>query len=84
MQLRVVRELASLFDTEQLEHCLESEVAGGQNSCLMHDHPFDMETVNALAEAQVVRDYMEQHSVSLNEALRELARRMRHFSEVPQ
>lgn len=80
MQLHLVRELALQFTTDQLESCLEHEVAEGQNTCLMNDHPFDPETVNVLAEAQVVRDYMEKYSVSLNEALRELARRMRHFS----
>lgn len=69
-----IRELAKKFSVEQIEACIAEEVGTGKNVCVRSD---DAEAVvNELAKAEFVRG-MTDGGMSLADALRELARRMR-------
>ena len=88
MNLAAVKDLALNYSAEQLEACLSSELQGGHNTCQL-PHRLSLQassapqndTIDHLAKAQVVRQYMEVQQVSCTDALRELARRMRVLQE---
>ena len=78
MNVIAVKELALSYSAQQLEQCLSNEIAEGQNFCQLSSGTTSHETaIDSLAKAQVVREYMESEQVSVGDAIRELARRMR-------
>lgn len=79
LDLKEIRELASRFTPEQIEGCITQQISTGENVCLRNDA--SEEIVNELAKAQFIRD-LTGKGLSLAEALRELARRMRALHEL--
>ncbi len=78
MNLIAVKELALSYSAQQLEQCLSSEISEGHCVCQLPQASTTRETsIDSLAKAQVVREYMESAHVSVSDAMRELARRMR-------
>ncbi len=74
MDIRQIREIARKFSPEQIEGCISRQMETGENICLTDET--SEKTVNELSKAEVVRDLMD-HGMTLADALRELARRMR-------
>ncbi|MCX8027465.1 MAG: hypothetical protein N3A62_06395 [Thermodesulfovibrionales bacterium] len=73
-----IKELASRFTLKDLEWCITQQIEAGENICKKTgDH---MEIINELAKANFVRELVEK-GTPLNEAIRELARRIRAFKE---
>jgi hypothetical protein len=72
--IETIRELARRFTADQLEQCLNEEIAVGENAC-DQEGPAD-EVVGTLAEAEFVRQQVED-GVPVKDAVRELARRIR-------
>ena len=78
MNVIAVKKLALSYSAQQLEQCLSNEIAEGHNFCQLSNGTTTHETaIDSLAKAQVVRKYMESEQVSVGDAIRELARRMR-------
>jgi hypothetical protein len=77
MAIATVRELARRFSAEELDRCLNAEISTGANVCVDEEGGTG-EVVNTLAEAEFVRELVEQ-GVPLTDAIRELARRIRAF-----
>jgi len=74
IHIKEVRELAKKFSPEELETCINQQLKEGTNICEVTG---PTETViGELAKAEVVKDLMEK-GMSLTDAIRELARRIR-------
>jgi hypothetical protein len=78
MDLKVIREIAKRYSPEQIEGCITEQMKTGMNVCLTDEG--SEKIINELSKAEVVRDLMD-HGMSLADALRELARRMRLIQE---
>lgn len=78
MKIKQIREIAQKFSPEQIEGCISQQMDTGRNICLTDET--SEKTINELSKAEVVRDFMDQ-GMSLADALRELARRMRLAQE---
>lgn len=74
IDLQEIKELSKRFTPEQIEGCITQQLETGQNVCL-RDEPSER-IINELAKARFVRSMMDE-GMSLADALRELARRMR-------
>jgi DNA polymerase III delta prime subunit len=75
LKVAEIRQIASRYSPEEIEHCIAEQLQRGQNICI-RGRPAQ-EIINELAKAEFVRELMERQGLSLAEALRELARRMR-------
>ena len=73
--IKEIRELARKFTPEEIEGCITDQMSTGQNVCLAGGPPDRV--VGELAKAEFVRELMEKKGMSLADALRELARRIR-------
>jgi hypothetical protein len=73
-ELKQIKAIAQRYSPEEIEGCIAQQVETGKNICLSDEH--SERIINQLSKAGVVRDYMNQ-GMSLADALRELARRMR-------
>ncbi|MCX8069874.1 MAG: hypothetical protein N2738_05160 [Thermodesulfovibrionales bacterium] len=73
-----IRSLASRFTTHDLELCMNQQINEGQNICKSSGHT--EEIVNELAKANFVRELVDS-GMPLNEAVRELAKRIRAFKQ---
>jgi hypothetical protein len=73
-ELRQIKDIAQRHTPEEIEGCITQQVETGKNICLSDSH--SEKIVAQLSKAGVVRDFMNQ-GMSLADALRELARRMR-------
>lgn len=69
-----IKELAKKFTPEQIESCITQQIDTGENICLKTESAEKI--INELSKAGVVRGLMAD-GLSLADALRELARRMR-------
>jgi len=81
MDLKEIKELSKRFSPEEIEGCITQQIETGQNICLRDES--SERIINELAKARFVRDLIEK-GMSLPDALRELAARMRQvqsFSE---
>jgi len=76
--IKVVRDIASVFNPEQISQCLENQIRNETNECGIYGEHIDI--VNALARAGTIRQLVE-NGASLTEATRELGRRMRRITE---
>lgn len=73
-----IRELASRFTTQDLELCINQQIMEGQNVCKTSGH--SEQIINELAKANFVRELVDK-GISMREAVRELAKRIRAFKE---
>jgi len=78
MEVREIRELAERFSPGQIEQCIGKQLETGANVCLRSEST--EKVVNELAKAQFIRKLIDQ-GISLPDALRELARRMRELQK---
>jgi hypothetical protein len=80
-----LKELAKKFTPEQIEGCITQQIETGENICLTDENSDKI--ITELSKAGVLRNLMEE-GMSLADALRELARRMRlvqsGFKEIQQ
>jgi hypothetical protein len=72
--IKEIKELARKFTPEQIENCIVQQIIEGQNVCEVSG-PTEY-VVNELSKAEFVRELMEK-GMSLTDAVRELARRIR-------
>jgi hypothetical protein len=69
-----LKEIAKRFTPEQIEGCITQQIDTGKNICLTDENSDKI--ITELSKAGVVRNLMDE-GMSLADALRELARRMR-------
>lgn len=74
IDLKEIKELSKRFTPEQIKGCITQQLETGQNVCLRDES--SERIINELAKARFVRSMMDE-GMSLADALRELARRMR-------
>lgn len=75
MDVGEIRELAKKFTPEQIEGCITQQIETGENVCLRDAS--SEKIINELSKAAFIRELMEKEGMSLPDALRELASRMR-------
>ncbi|MBF0564073.1 MAG: hypothetical protein HQK89_02400 [Nitrospirae bacterium] len=75
MQIKEIRELAQKFTPNEIETCISQQLREGVNEC-KQSGPTD-HVLNELSKAEFVRKRMDE-GVSLTDAVRELARRIRN------
>lgn len=78
IDVKEIKELAKRFTPEQIEGCITQQLETGENVCVRS--PSTDKVINELSKAQFVRDALDQ-GMSLADALRELARRMRQVQK---
>lgn len=74
--VKEIRELAKRFTPEQIESCITRQIETGKNECLRN--PSTEYIIDELSKAGFVKDLMDE-GMTLADALRELARRMRNI-----
>lgn len=74
MDVKEIKALAEKFSPEQIEGCITEQIDTGTNVCLRNQATESV--INELAKAQFIRELTD-NGVSLADALRELARRIR-------
>ncbi len=77
--VKEVRELAKRFSPEQIENCITQQLETGTNVCLKSES--GEWVINELAKAEFIRERIGR-GMSLADALRELAARMRQLHEM--
>jgi uncharacterized protein YoaH (UPF0181 family) len=78
MEIVEIRELARRFTPEQINNCITQQIETGENICLRDEST--EKVVNELSKAQFIRELMSQ-GVSMPDAIRELARRIRRVQK---
>ncbi|MEW6003449.1 MAG: hypothetical protein AB1638_12500 [Nitrospirota bacterium] len=78
IDIKEIKEIAQRFTAEQIESCITQQVETGENVCVQTESAEKI--INELSKAGVVRKLMEE-GMSLADALRELARRIRLVQE---
>ncbi|TAL24952.1 MAG: hypothetical protein EPN94_06185 [Nitrospirae bacterium] len=78
-EVREIKELAKKFTPRQIEGCITQQLETGENICLRNEAA--EKVISELAKAEFVRELMAEKGISLADALRELARRMRMLKE---
>lgn len=74
MNVKEIKELARRFSPDQIEGCITQQMETGENICLRTESAENI--INELSKAELVSE-MVKEGMSLADALRELARRMR-------
>jgi hypothetical protein len=74
IDIKEIKELSKRFTPEQIEGCITQQIETGENICLRNESAERI--INELSKAGVIRDLIDE-GMSLADALRELARRMR-------
>ncbi len=74
IHIKEIRELATRFTPEQIEACIMQQIEEGTNICDVKG-PTE-HVINELSKAEFVREMMKA-GMTLNEAVRELAKRIR-------
>lgn len=74
MDVKKIRDIAHKYTPEQIEGCITQQIESGSNICLTDES--SEKIINELSKAEVVREMIDE-GMSLADALRELARRMR-------
>jgi uncharacterized protein YoaH (UPF0181 family) len=72
--IKEIKELTKRFTPEQIEGCITQQIETGENICLRNESAEKI--INELSKAEFIRDLIDE-GMSLADALRELARRMR-------
>jgi len=73
-ELKQTKDIAQRYTPEEIESCITQQVETGKNICLTDER--SEKIISELSKAGVIKDLMSQ-GLSLSDALRELARRMR-------
>ena len=73
-ELKQIKDIAQRYTPEEIESCITQQVETGKNICLTDER--SEKIISELSKAGVIKDLMGQ-GLSLSDALRELARRMR-------
>ncbi len=73
-ELKQIKDIAQRYTPEEIEGCIIQQVENGKNVCLADER--SEKIVSRLSKAGVVKDFMSQ-GMSLADAMRELAKRMR-------
>ena len=79
IDLKEIRELARKYSPDQIEGCITQQIETGKNVCMADAD--SVRIVNELAKASFIRKRMEE-GMSLPDAIRELAKKMREFMEL--
>jgi len=74
MDIKEIKEIAKRFTPEQIEGCITQQIETGNNVCLRNES--SEKIIDELSKAEFVKNLMEK-GMSLADALRELAGRMR-------
>lgn len=74
IHVREIKELAKKFTPEQIEACITEQIETGKNVCVK-DASAEI-IINELSKAEFIRELVDK-GMSLADALRELAKRMR-------
>ena len=74
MDIKQIRDIAKKYTPEEIEGCITQQMETGNNVCLMDAN--SERIINELSKAEVIRQLIDE-GMSLADALRELARRMR-------
>lgn len=74
MDTRELKQLTEKYGLDQLESCIQQQLARGENACGVVDEANEVITV--LSKAEVVRELMDQ-GMAFSDALRELGKRIR-------
>jgi hypothetical protein len=74
MDIKQIRDIAKKYTPEEIEGCIAQQIETGDNVCLTDAN--SEKIINELSKAEVIRQLMNE-GMSLADALRELARRMR-------
>lgn len=74
-----IREIAGRYTPDELEGCITQQLKTGKNICLTDQN--SEQIINELSKASFIRKKIEE-GFTLPDAIRELAQRMRRFSEV--
>jgi hypothetical protein len=74
MDINQIRTIAKKYTPEQIDGCITQQIETGNNICLIDAN--SEKIINELSKAEVIRQLMDE-GMSLADALRELARRMR-------
>lgn len=69
-----LKKIAGQFSLEQIEQCIEQQLAKGENACTVIDE--NDKVITELSKATVIRELMDR-GMSFSEALRELGKRIR-------
>ncbi len=77
--IKELKKLAKKFTPEQIEGCITQQIESGENVCIRNE-PSE-KVISELAKAEFVKDLMAEKGISLADALRELAKRMRMLKE---
>jgi hypothetical protein len=78
LNVREIREIAKKYSPEQIEDCITTQIETGENICV-HNEKTDV-IINDLSKAGFIREQMD-NGMSLADALRELALRMRQVQK---
>jgi len=78
IHIKEIRELAQRFTPEEIESCIKQQLQEGMNICEVTG-PAE-HVIGELARAGVVKELMEK-GISLTDAVRELARRIRRVQK---
>lgn len=78
INVREIKELTKRFSPEEIEGCISQQLETGENVCLKNESA--EKVINELSKAEFVKDLIEK-GMSLADALRELARRMRQVQQ---
>ncbi len=74
MDIKQIKNIAQKYTPDEIEGCITQQVESGKNVCLTDDN--SEKIINELSKAEVIRNLVDE-GLSLADALRELARRMR-------
>lgn len=74
VDIKQIKEIAKRFTPEQIEGCITQQLETGENICLRNESTEKI--INELSKAEFIRDLINK-GISLADALRELARRMK-------
>jgi len=74
MDIRQIKDITKKYTPEQIEGCITQQIETGQNICLTDNN--SEKIINELSKAEVIRELVDK-GITLADALKELARRMR-------
>ena len=78
LHIKEIRELSKRFSPSELEACIHQQLKNGENICEVKG-PTE-EVIGVLSKAQFVKDMIEK-GISMNDAVRDLARRIRKVQQ---
>jgi hypothetical protein len=79
VNVKEIKEIAKKYTPEQIENCISTQIDTGVNECVWNETTEAV--INDLSKAGFIRDQRDK-GVSLADALRELAWRMRQMQKM--